>query len=342
MGKLFGIIKWFWNHKKISLVLIIIIGALYWWFFVKNGNDEFEESSVMRGEVEEELILSGTVVADEHAKLAFATGGTISYVGVTEGDEVVKGKLLAKIDTIGLNSTLQRARADLRAQEANVAEVLDDVKGNDEDETFEEKNTRTAAEVAKDKAYEAVLIAEDNLRKASLYAPFKGIVTYVANPFSGVNVLATQTQIEVINPETIHFEVAADQTEVTDIKLNDRVSILLDSNGEKELAGVVTYISYSTKAGEIGAVYEVKIEFDDFTNGNFTYRVGMTGDAHFVLKRKNDVLYAPSNYVKSDKEGDYVLVNGGKDKTYVEIGLEGEERTEILSGLEEGALIYDD
>lgn len=336
------ILKWFWLHKKISIVLLIaLVGFIYWQFF-KNGKVDYTEAKVERGLVEEELILSGSVIADEYAKLTFPASGTLSFVGVSEGDQVYRGQLLAKIDTLALNSALQRARADLRAAEANVDQVHDDLKDNDEDETFTQKNTRTAAEVSKDKAYEAVLIAEDNLKKAAIYAPFKGLVTYIANPFSGVNIVAATTQIEVINPDTIHFEVSADQTEVRDIKVGDEVRIILDADEEKKITGKVNYVSYATKQDEIGAIYEVKIEFTNLENNGFVYRVGMTGDAHFVLKRKENTLFVPREFIKSDKDGEYVLINNGKDKKYIELGLEGEERTEIVSGIEEGAIVYND
>ena len=308
---------------------------------LRGGNGELEESTVQRGEVIEELILSGEIVADEHAQLTFPTSGRITWINVVEGDQVKKGQALAKLDTVVLSSALQRARADLRAAEANLEEVHDEVKGRDADETFEEKNTRTAAEVAKDKAYEAVIIAGENLRNSTLVSPFDGLVTYVANPFSGVNVLATQTQIEVINPDTIHFEVSADQMEVVDIKIGEEVKIVLDAVDEKEFTGTVTYVSYAPEVGEVGSVYSVRLNFADLANNGFVYRVGMTGDAHFVLSKKDDVLWVPSGFVNSDSGGDYLSTNNGKDKVYIEVGLEGEDRTEVVGNISEGLAIYD-
>lgn len=340
--KLKSFAGWFWRHKKISLFLILIIAGLIYWFGFKNGNqEELEESTVSRGEVVEEMILSGLVIADEHAKLSFPASGRISWVGVKEGEEVYKGKPLAKLDTTALNSAYQQALSNLRAAEANLAQVHDEVKGNDSDETFEEKNTRVAAETAKDKAYESVVVAQDNLRNSTLVAPFNGMVTSVVNPFSGVTVVAGTPQIEIINPESIHFEIAADQTEVIDIQKDEKVRIVLDSLENKELEGVVSYVSYSLSENALSAVYEVKINFVNLTNTDFTYRIGMTGDVHFTLNKKDNVLYVPSTFIKSDDKGTYVLTEKGKTKKYIEVGLEGEERTEISGDISEGTLIYD-
>ena len=330
--------KWKW----IRIILVVaLVGFVLFRIFVRDPNNGYEISTVQRGEVVEELILTGEIVADEHAQLTFPTSGKISWVQVSEGEHVFSGQALAKLDTITLNSALQRARSDYRATQANVDVVHDDLKGNDEDETFEEKNTRTAAEVANDKAYEAVVIAEKNLRESTLIAPFDGIVTYVANPFPGVNVLATQTQVEIINPETIHFKVFADQTEVADIHQGDEVNITMDANEDEEIKGVVDHISFTVQTGEVGSIYPLRVNFLTSLASGFTYRIGMTGDAHFVLNKKENVLFVPADFVKSDSEGDYLLTEEGKEKVYVELGLEGEERTEVVSGIEEGVSIYD-
>jgi len=273
--------------------------------------------------------------------LGFQSSGKIAYVGVKEGQKVAKGTLLAKLDTTVLNSALQQARSSLRSAEATVERVHDDVKDHSSDETFTQKETRTAAEVAKDNAYEAVIAAEDALRNATLYAPFSGIVTYVANPYPGVNVLYSQTQVEVVNPETIYFEVTADQTEVYSLKEEMDVEIILDALDEKTLSGKVSNISITPKEGEVGIVYKVKILFDESEVDNQLYRIGMTGDAKFILSKKDDVLYIPPKFINSDSDGKYVKKDKKNDKVYIDIGIEGEDKVEISGDISEGNEIFE-
>jgi len=263
-------------------------------------------------------------------------------VVVEEGDEVKKGQALSKLDTTTLNTTFQSARATLRAAEATLENVHDQVKDNDDDENFSEKDTRTTAEVTKDKAYEAYVAAEYNLRNATILSPFGGIVTYLAHPFSGVNVLFSETQVEVINPETIYFDVSADQTEVADIKVGQKVIIILDSLSDKEIQGTVEFVSYTPKSGEVGTVYKIKLRFDDIDYNTDVYRIGMTGDAKFILSENENVLYLPPKFVNSDKSGKYIRKGKENNKVYIEVGLEGEERIEIISDeIKEGDVIYD-
>lgn len=329
---------------KLLIILVIVVGVSGYfgkrYFFP--STDGLEVSEIKQGRVEEVYILTGVVNADEYAQMTFPTAGKISWVGAAEGEVVKKGQYLARLDTTNLNSTFESAKSDLRIADAEAQRVLDDVKDNDSDESFTEKDTRTLAEANKDQAYEALKQAEYNLKNSILIAPFSGIVTSVANPFAGVNVLATQTQIELINPETIYFEVAADQSEVTTLKVGDKLRIELDADSDKRIEGEIEHISYAPEPGEVGIVYAVRIKFTDLGNDDLILRVGMTGDAVFVQEEKTDVLYAPSDFLKSDEDGDYLLTNNGRDKIYVEIGLEGEERVEVSGeGLTQGLLIYD-
>ncbi len=336
-----GIIVRIWARKKLLAILAmgLVVFFLVRGFIVRRGL--VETAQVKKGEVVEELVLSGEVSADEYAKLAFATSGKISWVGVSEGKEVRRGQALAKLDTTNLNSDYQRALEDLRSAEASLQKTYDDVKGHDKDETLTQKETRTIDEVAKNKAYEAVIQARNNLANATLIAPFNGLVTFVANPFSGVNTLASQTQIELINPETIYFNVSADQSEVTDLSLGQKVKIILDPYPEQEFEGEVIFVSYTPKEGEVGTVYKVKVKFEAVEPNVGKFRIGMSGDAGFILSKKEAVLWVPPKFINSDSKGKYVKKGRTNNKTYVETGIEAEDRVEIVTGVSEGDTLYD-
>jgi len=337
------LIQRIWARKKLlAVVAVLVVGWIgYQRFVVLPRKAAVETARVEKGEVKEELVLSGEINADEYAKLSFLTSGQIAWVGAKEGDLVKKGQALAKIDTVTLNATYQQAKASLREEEATVENIHDQVKGHSGDETFSQKDTRTAAEVAKDKAYEAYIAAEYNLRNSTLIAPFAGIITSLAHPFSGVNVFATETQVELINPQTLYFDVSAAQSEVLKLSIGQEVNITLDSVSDEELKGNIVFIGYTPKADEVGTIYKVKVAFDDLLDIK-KFRVGLTGDATFVISKKENVLFVPPKFVKSDLDGKYLKKSGKNGKTYVEIGLEGEDATEIVSDkVKEGDNVFD-
>jgi RND family efflux transporter MFP subunit len=339
-----GIKARFYRRKKFWIISVIIISVFSFFYFKtlssKNSNN-VESTEIKKGTVEEVLTLSGEINADEYVKLTYPSSGEIAWVGVKEGDEVKKGQALTKLNTVVLNAAFQQAKATLRAAEATVENVHDQVKDHSGDETFAQKNTRTTAEAAKDSAYEAYVAAEYNLRHSTILSPFAGVVTYLAHPYSGMNVLVTETQVEIINPESIYFDVSADQSEVVDIIKGQKVSVILDSHPDEILEGVVDFIGYTPKAGEAGTVYKTRVKFEkgDFDFNRF--RIGMSGDARFLLSQKDNVLYVPPKYVSTDSKGKYVSVGSKSNKVYVEIGIEGEDKVEIKGDVKEGDVIFD-
>src|SRR3989338_7359451 len=145
LNKVFQLLKPRLSWKYV-LFLIIVVGAAGYavrrFFFP--STDGLEASTVQRGKVEEVYILTGAVNAGEYAKLAFPTSGKIAWINVAEGEEVKKGQQLAQLDTTTLNSTFEAAKSALRVAEADLQRVHDEVKNHESDETYAQKDTRTA------------------------------------------------------------------------------------------------------------------------------------------------------------------------------------------------------
>lgn len=328
--------KWFW---VILAVFLIVAGVVV---FRNRNKPQPASATVEKGQVKSELVLTGTVDADKYAQLAFPTSGKISWVGVDEGAQVYKGQALISLDKTVLNSTYQEALNTYRKYEATAQNVLDQVKDHSTDESFAQKDTRTTAEVNRDSAYDAVKAAKYNLDNATIYAPFAGIISSLPFSSPGVNVSLTDTQVVILDPITIYFDVDADQNDVTSLNLGQSVSIVLDSYQDKELVGKVSYISYTPKPGEAGTNYKVKVVLSNPDVDGEIVRIGMTGDAHFTLSEKDDALYVPTEFVKADIKGSYLKLGDPKNKTYVETGLENETTTEIISDkVKAGDTVYD-
>lgn len=331
-------ISGFLRRKRLIAVFLMVIVAAFFFLRSRNGNGKLEVALVERGIVQEELLLTGEVKAREYSALQFNTPGTISWVGVKVGDKVKRGQALMKLDTTRLNSAYQIARANYRAAEANAQEVLDALKNKDSDETFSEKNMRTAAEAARDRAWDALLSAQKDLSDATLIAPFDGVVTILNSESPGVNIMAGVPQVILVNPESMYFEVSADQTEVSMLKPGAKAEVIIDAFPDDLVSATVTFVSIAPDTTEAGTVYPVRLLLEGDT---LKYRIAMAGDAKFVVSQRSDVLYVPSGFVNSDSKGSYVLTEGGKNKKYVVVGIEGEDRTEIKEGIDVGEEVFD-
>lgn len=314
----------------IGLIALAFIG--YQIFKPKAGT---AVGTIQKGEVKETLTLSGQIASDQDTMLQFQSSGKIAWVAVKEGQTVQKGQALMALDTIVLNSAYETALNNYRSTQATVDKIHDDVKDHSADESFAQKQIRTAAEVANDNAYEAVKMAQKNLTESTLISPVTGIVTMIANPTAGVNVTPGVPQVEVVNPVSIYLSVAADQTDVVNLKIGDVAQITLDAYPDSTVSGQITSIGVSPEPGQTGTVYEVKLTL----TGNPTqtnYKIGMTGDADFITSDKQDVLYVDPQFIKEDTKGKYLLVGTGKEKVYVVTGIESTNQVEVSGNIQAG------
>lgn len=167
-------------------------------------------------------------------------------------------------------------------------------------------------------------------------------MTRVGSPYAGVNITATQAEFDIVNPKTIFFSATVDQTDVVQIKNGMKGKIIFDSYPEETFDGTIKQISFSPKTGETNTSYEIKIFFPNL-NDQSKFRLEMTGDIDFVTKVKNNILVIPDAYIKSENGKKYTSkqINGKKVKTLITLGDEIDGYYEIVSGLQEGDIIYD-
>jgi RND family efflux transporter MFP subunit len=326
--------------KRRWWLLLIIIAALVFGAFKMFGpkaETKITSYTVKRGTLKETLSLSGEINAYEKATLRFQTSGYLNWVGVKEGDKVNKFQVLASLD----QSELQKNLRKYLNTYMNERWDFESTKNSSGDASVMTTAVRRVFEQAQFDLNNAVLDVELRdiaVKYANLWTPIDGIVTRVAAPNAGVNVTPTQAEIDVVNPDSLYFSATADQTEVAKLTASHSAEITLDAFDKEKITGTVSTISYTPKAGETGTVYEVKIDFL-LTPNPYSLRLGMTGDAEFIVKELPDVLYVPSKLVKTENSKKYVLKQN-KEKVFVTIGEEMDGEVEIKDGLKENDIIY--
>lgn len=332
-----------WQKMKARKKIAIGIALFLLLFFTVGRGILFPQAAVLKsytikeGNLQQELTLSGKIDAQEHAVLQFQTGGKLAWVGVKEGDSVSKDQMIAYLEKEKLQAVLRQAQQDFTAAKAEHEKYYDG--HNDEPETFDEKIERTALDAKQNKAYDSLRIAEENVKDATIYSPYNGLVIRV-DPVQGTNIYTpSQAQFEIVNPETIYFSVNADQSDVVSLKEGQRGVIYFDSYPDEKITGTINGISFTPSKDETGTTYEVKISIN-LSEIN-KYRLGMTGDITFVTKEKNHTLFLPSDYVKSDEKGKFVIAGKDKQKIYVKTGMETDTDIEIINGLSKGETVYD-
>ncbi len=350
------------KKKFIAAVFIIILIAGILKFTIFSNKKIPESAIVKKGNLSQELTLSGKINADEDAVLQFQTGGLLTWVGVKEGDRVEKFQGIASLDQRQLQKTLEKklndymtTRWDFEQTKNNKDDVLfgqqrfslesgnkSNFSGKQEADIVNGmiKRLLEKSQFTLNNSVLDVELADLSLQLANISSPISGLVTRVDSPFPGVNISPSQAQFEIVNPDSVFLDVSADQTDVVNLKEGQFGILIFDSYPNEKIEGYIKDISFIPRADETGTVYEVKITLSDINNGNYKYRLGMTADVSFKTEEKNNVLILPLRFVKSDDKGKFVLLKDNK-KVYVETGLETDNDIEITKGLVPGEQVYD-
>lgn len=325
------------------LGIVIIAGGVYV-VLQPRGTGAESAYTVGTDTITSTISFSGEIAADERAVVSFGTGGKLAWVGVKTGDRVVAGQRIASLDQAQLRKQLQKSLNNYdKTRRSFDQTVVDTSKRTVRDEDTLDDQLRRVLESAQFDLNNSVIDVELTqlaIDYAHLSSPIAGIVTRLDMPYPGVNVSPAQ-QIEIINPDTLYFSALVDQTDIASVREGMNGSIVLDAYPDETFSGSVRSVSFTPKAGETGTVYEAKVYFT--SAGIERFRIGMTGDATFVLDKKKNVVAIPARFIKTEGDSDYVFkkVGSSREKTRVQTGTEAEGIVEIADGLKPGDIIYE-
>lgn len=333
----------FFKKRWYFLILIIVIAFIFFLNQKTTIRSQVKKNNsyiVKRQELKDNLSIAGQIEAEERVVLQFQTSGMLAWVGVKKGDYVRKYQGIASLDQKELERNLKKYLNTFKSERWDFDQTKEDYKNKAITEAMQRVIDKNQFDL--DSSIIDVELKNIALQYAYLYAPIEGIVIRIDSPFPGVNITPSGAEFEIVNPKTVYFSANADQTEVVKLKENIQGVIALDAYSDRKLFGNVYQVSFIPKQGETGTVYEVKMKLDN-DNLDYKYKLGMTGDATFDFLLSKNALMIPSSFIKVEKKKKYVWKeeNGKKVKSFVQIGQEVNNETEITSGLKEGDIIYD-
>jgi len=186
-------------------------------------------------------------------------------------------------------------------------------------------------------------IARDELGKATITAPFDGIVASVGAK-EGDRVpaptVSPQTIIHLVDTTSMELLVEMDEIDIPEVKQGQQVLVTLDALPDAEFEGEVTAVyPLPTMIGGV-VLYNTKISFDVPENSGI--KVGMSASADIIINKQSDTLLVPSRAIGEDAQGNTivkVIVNGQTQERAVVTGISDGIQTEILQGLTEGETV---
>lgn len=280
---------------------------------------------VKNGRVENKLVVSGSVLANEEALLKPETNGKIISLEVKEGSEVQKGQLLAKLNDAPLQAQLKKAIVQQKLAEDKVTRLkqLLEVKGVSQEEFDIAQSAANAANADID-------LIKAQLMETEIRAPFPGIIGLKniseGNYISTSDVIAS---IQQIDPIKIDFSVP--EKYAGQIKAGDSAYITIE--GTRKTYGGKIYavdpkIDPATRALKVRALCD---------NKNREIFPGAYAQVTLILRATNSTII-PTMAVIPELRGQKVFVvkKGKAESVNIETGSRTDTTVEVIKGLNVG------
>ncbi|PIR06876.1 MAG: hypothetical protein COV55_02105 [Candidatus Komeilibacteria bacterium CG11_big_fil_rev_8_21_14_0_20_36_20] len=175
-----------------------------------------------------------------------------------------------------------------------------------------------------------------DLSDTIIKAPVDGIVTSL-NFDEGENTSLSLPVVSMIGLSEVQIEVNVPESDITKVKLGDKVEIVLDAFSiEDNFSGIVTFIDPAATIINDVVYYQVTVVLSEKDE---RIKIGMTADLTIITSSKDDVLVVPTRAIIYQDNKKYLRILEGETMREIEVqtGLSGDNGlVELLSGLKEG------
>ena len=332
---------------KIVIVLLILLGVAFLvGRRVLKPKEEVEHTqlplatgiSVEKGDLSITESLVGTIEASEQYALASKVSGEVLEIYAENGAELKKGDKIARLDNQkqidAAKYTLEQAEAQAKAaSDARNRLASLQASGDISAQDFEAADAQAKAAEAQVKA--AKLNYDTQVEFATITAPADGVLQ---NSILVKDAMIPQgTQIASLmgkGKQQLVFSVTEEL--MKNLSLGQEVKV---EKGQEQYTGSITEISGVMNAQTGLFTVKANLENSSLPEGS---RVKLT----VTKDSRTGVNLLPLSVIYYDNGSPYVYLlekgegeNGSIKKQFVELGLQGEEKVEILSGLTEKDLI---
>lgn len=289
--------------------------------------------------------VSGTLQPEQQANVRAEVGGTVLQTYAEQGQRVGKGQVLARIDDAALRETELSAKAavttaqntvDLNKRQLDRNDALLKAGAIAERDVELVRNQYSAAEAQLANAKALLANAEKQLSKATITAPFAGIVS--ARQVSAGDVVQSGGALyTIVNPSSMRLEAAVPADQLASVRVGAPVDFTVSGYPGRQFTGRITNINPVADP----ATRQVRI-IVSLPNANGVLVGGLFADGHVA----SEVRTAPVVPLAAvDERGLKPFVmrikNGVVDKAEVELGIRdaSTETVEVRSGVQPGDTI---
>ncbi|MFN2234041.1 MAG: efflux RND transporter periplasmic adaptor subunit [Anaerolineales bacterium] len=231
-----------------------------------------------------------------------------------------------------------------KAQLADAQAELERIQENPVPRGYEEElalkeNELELAKIAYDETLVSVADVESAISDAQLVAPFDGVVTSLRIS-DGSAAEAFRSYSVVSDMSSLELSASLTSEDMQYLEKGMPVTANLSSRPSDIYAGIIRYLPYGLPVEEIEEEQTTRISLDVDTE-ELGLDLGDLMRVTVILEKKDDVLWLPPQAIRTFEGRKFVVLqaDGYQQRVDVTVGIEGDDRVEIESGLEEGQII---
>ena len=281
------------------------------------------KQDTVKGEAEQDIIACEGKAAQAKAALDIALSNGVQDT-------------LKKQDRLAAQAALKQATAALAS--ANAAAYQDQMKRGDilqaqaqlARAAAAEKNSRTQLGYTTINSPCTGVVVKKYVEEGS-------IVTAGRSAFGG-GTGAGITIVDIADVSRVRVVVNVDETDIARIRLGQEVDVTVDAYPDELFGAKVIKIAPEAMMDQNVTTVPVTVEL---SHPDRRLKPAMNATCDFVTTRKQNVLYVPSEAVKETDKGMTVTVldHGKQVERRVEVGITGNDYSEIVSGLRQGETV---
>lgn len=328
--------KSFLKKLFIFFGLITLIGVTGYRIFMNSTIDEMKRKGFIppvlaveiiqpkEGPLHNTIDVIGDLQSDESVTLRPELPGKITKIAFEEGGYIQKGELCVALDDELYKAEVAQAKANLTLSQKNLARA----------QTLLAKQagsefTRDTAQRDLDVNKARLDLAESNLRKTKITAPFNGILGFrKASIGAYTSVGQDLVTIDAMDPIKVQFKLP--EYTLSYLKLGQEIDLKVDAYPGEVFKGKIYAID--PKIGERTRNVSAKASI---SNTDYRLKPGLFARLHLSLSQKDKTLFLPESALVPMGQDYFVftLVDGKAHFTQVKLGLKQGETREILEGI---------
>jgi membrane fusion protein (multidrug efflux system) len=278
----------------------------------------------------EDIRAVGTLGPDEAVVISPEIAGRIDHIRFAEGDEVAAGAVLIELDATTLRAELVKARSDLSLAESNQERAM----------TLAQRGTGTLR--ARDEAVAAYQVAQANvalaqarLEKATITAPFPGVLGFRAVSI-GAYVTPGTRIVELANIDPIKVDFRVPELVLSSVHPGQPIRVTVDALPGRTFEGEVYVID--PVVDENGRAVRLRARI---ANPERSLKPGLFARVQIVVERRENAVLVPESavFAEGQRRLVYRVVDGRAALTEIALGHRRPGQVEVLQGLAAGDMV---